>query len=295
MGETPEDIVRMLPCWSGGIKLAPLSGGVSNASFAVEDATGKYVARVGGDYPCHHVFRARELAASRAAYEAGFSPEVIHAEPGVMVIRFIDARTYTEADVRANAARCVDLLRRSHRGMANRVAGPGAFFWAFHILRDYARTLKERGHARAAEFPRWLGIVERLEAAQIPLPIVFGHHDLLPANFLDDGKRLWMIDWEYGGFGTAMFDLASLSSLNSFSRADEQAILEAYFDRAPDEALWKSFDAMKTAAALREAMWGMISELFLNAPGVDYVAYAAEYLGRFEATLARYEERYGRI
>ena len=51
----------------------------------------------------------------------------------------------------------------------------------------------------------------------MPLPIVFGHHDLLPTNFMDDGKRLWLIDWEYGGFGTAMFDLANISANNQFT------------------------------------------------------------------------------
>jgi aminoglycoside phosphotransferase (APT) family kinase protein len=54
--------------------------------------------------------------------------------------------------------------------------------------------------------------VDALEAAQAPLPMVFGHHDLLPGNFIDDGKRLWLIDWEYAGFGTAMFDLANLAT-----------------------------------------------------------------------------------
>ena len=53
----------------------------------------------------------------------------------------------------------------------------------------------------------------------MPLPIVFGHHDVLPTNFMDDGQRLWLIDWEYGAFGTAMFDLASIAANNSFDAA----------------------------------------------------------------------------
>ena len=52
---------------------------------------------------------------------------------------------------------------------------------------------------------------------------------------------------------------------------------------------------MKTASALRESMWGMISELYLNAPGVDYVAYAEEYRDRFENMLAGYEFKYGKL
>ena len=78
----------------------------------------------------------------------------------------------------------------------------------FHVIRDYVRLIDADR--------RYLAVADRLEQAQVPLPIVFGHHDLLPGNFMDDGKRLWLIDWEYGGFGTAMFDLANLSSNGEF-------------------------------------------------------------------------------
>ena len=138
-----------------------------------------------------------------------------------------------------------------------------------------------------------MAAVDRLEEAQLPLPIVFGHHDVLPTNFMDDGKRLWLIDWEYGAFGTAMFDLASIAANNSFDLQGEHLILEIYFGRKPDEALWRAFHAMKAASALREAVWGMVSELHLNVPGVDYVAHAAEYLGRFERVYAQYQENHG--
>jgi thiamine kinase-like enzyme len=126
------------------------------------------------------------------------------------------------------------------------------------------------------------------------LPIVFGHHDILPTNFMHDGKRLWLIDWEYGAFGTAMFDLASIASNNSFDAAGEKLILETYFHQTPDDTLWRAFHAMKAASALREAVWGMVSELHLQAPGVDYVAYAAEYLGRFETVYGDYKSNHGR-
>ena len=83
-----EDRVRGLPCWTGPIEVVPLKGGVSNASFTVQDGAGKFVARVGEDYPFHHVFREAEVIASQAAFEAGLSPEVVYTEPGIMVVRF---------------------------------------------------------------------------------------------------------------------------------------------------------------------------------------------------------------
>ena len=289
-----EAAVRGLAIWQGPPSIVPLKGGVSNASFTVEDSSGKYVARVGGDYPFHQVSREREAIASRAAFDAGLSPEVVHAGPGIMVLRHLAARTYSEADVRANAGRCVDILKRCHVEMGRRITGQGAIFWVFQILRDYARTLTSGDHRRVSEIPRWMDIVDRLEKAQVPLPIVFGHHDILPTNFMDDGQRLWLIDWEYGAFGTAMFDLASIAANSSFDAAGEALVLERYFERSPDEALMRAFHAMKAASALREAVWGMVSELHLNAPGVDYVAYAAEYLGRFDTVYADYLGSYGK-
>ena len=290
---TAEGRVRRLGFWKGAIELAPLKGGVSNASFTVSDQAGKYVARVGEDYPFHHVFREAEVIASRAAFDAGLSPEVVYTEPGIMVVRFMEAATYAEADVRANATRCVDIVKRCHRDMGAKVSGRANIFWVFHVLRDYFRTIKLANHVQVPNIPRWAAQVERLEKAQMPLPIIFGHHDLLPTNFMDDGQRLWLIDWEYGGFGTAMFDLANIASNNQFTQAAEEELLAQYFGRKADEATLRSFYAMKTASALREAIWGMVSEIHLNAPGVDYVAYAQEYLSRYDRVLNDYNTRFG--
>ena len=295
MTRASEERLKALKIWSGPIALTPLKGGLSNESFIVTDGAARYVARLGEDFPVHHVFRAREREASRAAFEAGLSPELVHAEPGLMVFRFIEATTYGEAEVRANMERCAEVLKHCHRDMARLVRGPASIFWVFHVVRDYAHTLKAGNHPRAEEAGAWIATVDKLEAAQIPLPIVFGHHDLLPGNFLDDGRRLWLIDWEYGAFGTAMFDLANVAANNSFTAQDEARLLEVYFEKTPDEATQRAFDAMKAASALREGLWGMVSELHLAAPGVDYAAHANEYVGRYKAAVERFIGKYGAL
>ncbi|MFI5001762.1 MAG: choline/ethanolamine kinase family protein [Reyranellales bacterium] len=276
-----------LSCWRGPVTLSLLKGGLSNISYEATDGSAKYVVRCGGDISVHHVFRDREWAASRAAFAAGLSPEVVHVEPGIMVLRFIDGRTFAEADLRANIGRLVPLLRACHREVGLRVRGPANFFWVFHVIRDYARTLQEGGSPFAPDLPRYLETARSLEAAQVPMPIVFGHHDLLPGNLMDDGERLWLIDWEYGGFGTAMFDLANLSSNGSFGAPEDAALLDAYFEGKATDELRGAFAAMKAASTLREAMWAMVSDIHLRAPGVDYQAHARDYLGRFEQLMAR--------
>ena len=99
------DKVARLACWRGPVELAPLKGGLTNLSFVVTCRGEKFVVRCGEDIPVHHVFRDRERAASMAAFEAGLSPEIVHVEPGIIVLRFIDGRTFGEADLRANVGR----------------------------------------------------------------------------------------------------------------------------------------------------------------------------------------------
>lgn len=294
MGEmTPRERAAGLPIWQRPVEPQPLKGGNSNASFTVDDGSGRYVVRIGEDFPFHHVFRATEQATSAAAFSAGLSPELVYRAPGVSVIRLIEAKTFTEADVRAQLPRVLDLVKRCHRHMPQHISGPAPFFWVFHVLRDYGRTLIAANARDAGKIPRLLAIADELEAAQLPLPIVFGHNDLLPTNILDDGQRLWLIDWEYGGFSSPLFDLAGLSSNASFDRPLELAMLDGYLERKPNEAFVRSFDAMKLMAAMREGVWGLVSEVFMNAPGSDYQAYAAEYLGRFERALVAYRQLHG--
>lgn len=290
-----EDRIRALPLWTGPIAIEPLHGGLSNESFIVTDPSGRHVVRFGHDFPFHHVFRDREVMAARAAHAAGFAPEVEWAGPGVMVSRFVAARTLGAEEVRANAGRIAALMRAFHETMPRHVTGPGFMFWPFHVVRDYAVTLGRGDSRMAGELPRYLALAMALEAVQAPLPIVFGHNDLLPANFLDDGDRLWLIDFEYAGFSTAMFDLAGAASNAGMDDAQAGDLLAAYFGRMPSPEIVRSHAAMQCASLLREAMWGMVSEIHLDAPGVDYVAYTAENLARLEAALERYQSAYGKL
>lgn len=288
---TPERI-GILPCWQGEPRAEPMAGGLSNEIWKVTDAAGAHVVRFGADYPFHHVLRAREAMTARAAHAAGFGPAVEHDGPGVMVTAFLDARTWTAADVRANPERLAVLLRDFHAAMPGHVSGPAFLFWPFHVIRDYARTLAGSTHAPA--LPGLLALSAEMEAAQPPLPIVFAHHDLLPANILDDGSRLWLIDFEYAGFGTAMFDLAGAAANAGMDAAAAGTLLAAYFGRPPGPALVRAFDAMQVAALAREAMWAMVSGLHLSAPGVDYDAYASENLDRLATALDRYRMFHGK-
>jgi thiamine kinase-like enzyme len=278
-----------LPCWSGKVTPQPLKGGITNANFLVEDGGRRFVVRIGDDIPLHGVMRFNELAASRAAHAAGLSPEVVFHAPGVLVMRFIDGRTLTPAEIqqRPTLARILPLLKRCHREMPHHIRGPVLAFWVFHVARDYAARLVEEGTRRAADLPRLTQAAARLEAMVGPIDLVFGHNDLLAGNLIDDGSRLWLIDWDYAGFNSPLFDLGNLCSNNEVAPAEEGWLLEHYFERPVDDGLRRRYEAMKCASLLRETLWSMVSERH-SALEFDYVAYTDDYLGRFE-------ESYGRL
>jgi len=287
--------INELPIWKGAPQIAPLHGGLSNQSYTVEDDGGRYVVRFGVDYPFHHVSRTREVLATRAAHSAGFAPELVYDAPGIMVSRFIDGRTYDAQDVQANLRRVVDLVRRFHTQMGRHMRGAGFAFWVFHVIRDYAHTLLDGGSRMSEQLEGFVRTGNALEAAQVPMPVVVGHHDLLPANFIDDGNRLWLIDFEYAGFGTGMFDLANLTSNADLTPDAVEEALTLYFGAAASQELAKAHLAMECASLLREAMWSMVSEMHLTTPGVDYVAYSDEILAKTEVALDRYQTRFGAL
>ena len=287
--------IEALPVWRGRPEIVLLKGGLSNESYEVRDGAARYVARFGRDFAFHHVFRDRELMVARASHAAGFGPEIVHAEPGLMVSRFIEGRALGEADVRKNIGQIGHLVRAFHEAMPRYVSGAAFLFWPFHVIRDYARMLWGTGNPSVSRLPALLETAEGLERAQAPLPIIFGHNDFLPGNLIDDGKKLWIIDYEYAGFSTGMFDLAGLASNASFSAQESEALMGAYFGAPPSDELRRSHAGMMCASLLREALWGLVSEINMSAPGADYAAYAAENFARFDAAVGRYRVAYGEL
>ncbi|MEM9631120.1 MAG: phosphotransferase [Pseudomonadota bacterium] len=276
--------INALPIWNGNVTATPLAGGITNVNYLVEDGTGKYVVRAGDDIPLHQVMRFNELAAARAAHAAGLSPAVVHASDNLVVLEYIESRTLTEADVRDPDVlpRVLELVKACHQKVPEYLRGPALVFWVFHVIRDYAATLTDRKSGYSKMLPELLEMAGKLEQAAGPFDIVFGHNDLLCGNLLDDGQRLWLIDFDYAGFNTPLFDLGGLASNNGLSAEQEEWMLATYFDCQVTDDLRHRYQAMKCASLLRETMWSMVSEI-TSGIDFDYEAYTAENLARFRA------------
>jgi thiamine kinase-like enzyme len=283
MGENARARAANLEFWSSPVEPEPLDGGITNTNFIVSDRDERFVVRIGDDIPIHGVMRFNEIAAARAAHAAGISPEIVYQADGVFVMRFIKGRTLTEAEVRdqQNLERILPLIKTCHTEIPKHFQGPALVFWPFHVCRNYIHTARAGNSRMMDALPRFLDINAELEKTVGEIKLVFGHNDLLAANFIDDGKRLWLLDWDYAGYNAALFDLANLSSNNELSPEQEDWILETYYQQPVTDRLRRRLAAMKCVSLLRETLWSIVSEIH-STLDFDYVDYTRKNLARFE-------------
>lgn len=282
--------IQTLPCWSGPVDPLPVDGGITNFNFTVTDRGEQFLVRLGQDIPHHQIMRFNERAASRAAAESGLAPEVIHADEQALVIRFIQGRTLHAEDLRdvSTLKRVIPVVTACHDRLKHHLRGPALAFWVFHVIRDYAKTLQEAGSRVNTELPRFLEAAEALEQAVMPVTLVFAHNDLLPENFIDDGEKIWLVDWEYAGFNSPLFDLGGLSSNAGLDPEQEELLLEAYFQAPVQDELRYRYLAMKTASLLRETLWSLVSEIYSQID-FDYQSYSDANLRAFESLYTQFK------
>ena len=286
-----KNTVERLTCWQRPIRCEAMEGGITNHNFRVEHGNELFFVRLGVDIPEHGVYRFNELAASQAAFSCGISPEVVHSESGAMVLRFIDGKTLEPENLRDQSTiqKVVSLLKKCHLEMPQNLPGSTLILWVFQVIRGYAKTMREGQSRMIPQLSRFMEINRQLEKTVGAVEICFGHNDLLAGNFIDDGQRLWLIDWDYAGFNSPLFDLANLASNNEYTEILERLLLASYFEQDPTEDLWKRYFAMKCASLLREAMWSMVSEIH-STLDFDYLQYTTENLDRFEKTYMQFEK-----
>ncbi len=271
--------------WPGEqARVEVLGGGITNHNFKVALAEGSYVLRIAGrDTSLLGIDRSVEHEASLAAAAVGVGPEVVaFVEPeGYLVTRFIEGSIVPVDRMREaeSIRRVAQALRAVHRGPSL-----PARFISFRVVEDYRTTAFSHGAEVPPSFAWARQVARRVERARGAFPERPCHNDLLNANFIDDGERIRIVDWEYAGMGDVFFDLANFSVNHGFGREERQGLLAAYFGtvRSGDE---RALELMLFMSDYREAMWavvqGAVSELEF-----DFGAYAAEHFERMEATAA---------
>jgi len=268
------------------LSLSPLSGGITNRNFLVvaSGTTQRWVIRLAGnDTHLLGISREVELAATVAAAGVGVGPEVTEfiRPEGYLVTRFIEGVPVSDAEVHRpeTIRRVADSIRRVHDGPAI----PGLFI-PLRIVEAYRALAFSRGVPIPPEYDLSRAIGRRIELALLsnPLELRPCHNDLLNANFIDDGTRIRIVDWEYAGMGDPFFDLGNFSINHELTPDEDGWLLEAY-DRAPARPdRLARIRLMRIVSDFREAMWGVLQQ-GISTLDVDFVAYAADHFDRLLA------------
>ena len=272
--------IKTLSIWKNDLTINPLEGGITNLNFLVNHGNEKLVVRLGQDIPEHLVYRSNEINVSKAAHEIGVSPKLIHSEQGVLVLEFIESETLDPKGVQKNLEKIIPVIKKIHNEIPNFLSGQPAIFWVFHVIKYYANFLRSNHSIHQNKIDDLLLKASKLEKLSSPREIVFGHNDFLAANFLDDGSKIWVVDWEYGGFNDPLFDIGGLASNNDFNQDLEKEALEMYYEIPLTNDVLLKYNSMKTASLLRETMWSMVSEITSKLE-FDYGEYTQENLSKF--------------
>ena len=225
------DLLNLVPRLQVRDKVKNLSGGLTNINLQVSTPTGEYVARISSNSSSLlSIDRNAEFENSKIAAQVGVGAPVYDYLPdfGLLVIGYIPGRTYTSSDVAANLTRVAQSVRKLHS------AKPFVRdFDMFEIQKGYLNIVTERGFRLPEQYLNYAQHLDKMKQALSVLaePKVPCNNDLLAANFIDDGEKIWLIDYEYSGNNDACFELGNIYSESSLSYEQLIELVDAYYGK----------------------------------------------------------------
>lgn len=261
----PEKILRIAQEMAEGpeeIVIKKLGGGLTNDNYKVSIGSTSYFFRsVNHTHSVLGSSLEREWIITTYVSKSSIAPKVIsyHPKDGILVTEFIQT-TGGKVDLRNNATmlsfcRIIDSLHKL------KVEFPMLFDPYLSIENSIQSALEKSVdlpddllfvvHPKISAFDK--NSPPSLNHAKVP-----AHLDLHAGNILDDGKQLWLIDWEYAAMADPYFDLATVTSVENFSNQEMKMLLERYLKRSSSENEFNYFLKMRILADTRWALWSYI-------------------------------------
>jgi thiamine kinase-like enzyme len=263
-----DELLDLVPALAGPRRVEELAGGLTNRNVKVTVGGSAYVVRIWqSDASLLAIDRDHEHLNSVAAARAGVGAEVVAYRPdlGILVIRFLEGRTLQEAGFADPAVlgRAAVACRRLH-------AGPRFVndFDMFTRQAGYLETIRHNGFPLPSGYDehtgRWDEVRRVLTATAGPT--VPCNNDLLAGNFIDDGERIWLIDYEYSGNNDPCFELGNTTTECEFTADQTAAYTEAYFGRSSR----RLFARVRLQALCSEYGWSLWGFIQAATSALDY-------------------------
>jgi len=235
---------------SGPVDVTELPGGLTNVNLKLAGKSRSLVVRIAQPgSTLLAIDRDHEHANSLAAAAAGVGAPVVEYLPevGVLVVEFIEGRSFVDDDLRSgeHLGRVAEACRALHSGP--RFVND---FDMFAIQRRYRDVVGERGFRLPYRYDEFAPHVERIRRAMVAHDpgTVPCNNDLLAGNFIDDGTKLWLIDYEYAGNNEACFELGNIWSEAGLTLDQLDELMEAYDGQ------------LLPARVARARLWGLMSK-----------------------------------
>jgi len=257
-----------------------LPGGLTNRNYHVITPDGAFVARLAIDgTELLGIDRDREYRNSLAAATTVGAPVIdyLPAEK-MLVVGFIEGRTLGNHEVAANVGRVARACRALHRGPRF-----GNDFDMFDVQRAYLATVRDRGFRLPGNYELLAGPFGEMRralaaTADVTVPC---NNDLLAANFIDDGSRIWLIDYEYSGNNDPCFELGNIWAECQLSVDALAELVAAYYGRPRRSKLARA-RLLGLAGKYGWTLWGAIQHA-VSPIEFDFWSWAME---RFEGAAA---------
>ena len=278
-----EKKLQDLPFFKGNIDLKFFDGLMTNDSYLAYNDNNKYVVKVGGDKKHFGVIRSNEIEASKAGYKAGISPEIIYYDERIFIFQYIHSHTLTPVEMREKKVlkKIISLIKLVQNKVKNYLKLPHTSNDIFQMLNNQVFHLKEKNSPYMDKINKFIKHIAIFEKKTQSFELVFAHNDYYHKNILDDGKKFWIVDWEFSGFNSPLLDLANVSKNSELSEDEDQFILEEFYGDLLTSSLKYNFQVMKCSTMLNNVLWSMVAEIFAEKV-FDYVSYTDTMLEKYE-------------
>ena len=261
-----DDLLDKVPRLQNRTAVTELSGGLTNRNLKISTASGDYVARISSNKSSLlAIDRQSEYENSKIAAGIGVGAPVFDYLPefGLLVIGYLPGRTYSNLDVSNNLSRIAGACNLLHK------AAPFTRdFDMFVIQEKYKKLVTESGfrfpngyHQYAPHLSRIKSALAVLDEGRVPC-----NNDLLPANFIDDGKKIWLIDYEYSGNNDACFELGNIWSEAKLPISALEELVTAYYGSSRPEKLARAW----LFALLAKYGWTLWASIQSSVSDIDF-------------------------
>jgi thiamine kinase-like enzyme len=315
---TTQEHVRSLPIWTGAISIEQKFGGLQNRTYFVTDGDlRRYAVRCGFDQ--YRIRQTSVVNCTIAAWKLGLGPRLRYAEPNLIVTDFVDGPKMRPEQLRAPdvMAHVIERMKIMHAG-SDAVEETISYWWPFHTVRRYLNALETGKAATRFEKSAWVDevpffrdVTNRLERAIGPYFPVFTHNDFTYVNMIfNERNEVLLIDWDGGGYGHPMWDLAEMLMWLESDEAMDRYALTCYVGRVGEERMkrllheHRAFKIMASLRLMTECMECALDPYFYLSPGEfarsmseffpDQRAQVSGLIDLLRPTFYRYWRQHGR-